>query len=136
MTQTTTGKKRQFSDRQWAKSGAESTVTGTTWTSKVQRTFNRVAAGEYQLTWSCLIAVNTGSSAECEVRFMKDFARFGFSHTQPGDTKDLQVSGILYESYNADDQPDLEIEFRRQGGSAGNEVAIKRAFIAIVRVGD
>lgn len=134
MTQSTTGKALEFSDFQWANSGGESTTTSTTWQTKLSKTFDKVVAGTYQITWACQYYVVAGGSTSCEIRFMKDASKVGGEETATGDLNQHTSTNIQYESYTAGSEPVIAIEFRRQGTS--DTVGIKRAAVAIVRVGD
>ncbi len=134
MTQSTSGKALEFQDFQWANSGGESTTTSDTWQSKLSKTFKKVVAGTYQITWCCQFYVVTGGSTSCEIRFMRDGAKAGGDETQTGDLNQHPGTYIQYEAYTAASEPLIGIEFRRQGTS--DTVGIKRAMVAIVRVGD
>lgn len=134
MTQSTTGGNREFSDFQASKSGVETTETTTTWNTKLSRTFKRVPAGTYQITWSTQYYVVSGASTRCEVRFMKDGTRFGSAQTQDGDTNEQTATCVQTETYTRGSQPEITIGFRRQGGAG--TVGVKRCVVTIVRVGD
>lgn len=134
MTLATTGKDKEFDEFQVARSGGETEESGTGWVSKLNKTFKKVVAGTYQITYNCQIYCKTADTQQCQVRLMVNGSRVCADHNEVGDTNNRQSTGIVYVDYPEGAQPDVSLDFRRRGGSG--TVAIKRANIGLVKVLD
>jgi hypothetical protein len=134
MTQSTTGKPLDFAEFQRDVSAAETQRTQDTWLKKAGRTFKRVEAGAYQITYNAQIYAVSGQQSWCQVKLDVDGSTLCRDRSNTGETVAKQSNGIVYKTYAAGDQPVISLDFRRQGGTG--TIAIRRANVGIVKVED
>ena len=131
MTQATTGKALDFSDKQTMHSIVESTTTEITAQDKLIKTVKPLVDGEYELSWYA--EINMSGSDLVRAIIDIDGIQQGIMTTDAD--KYIPFSGYTFKNFDQGDTPLLEMKYWVIGVGGGT-AKIRRARIGIVRVGE